>query len=78
LRAIFRLPAVSQKLREQETPPKRVINEYVDGGPRFFEGGDEPKFVNAVLRFTWPKKARPKHYDLVARLTGGKPAACGV
>ena len=47
LRALFR--AAGAELRAQETPPRVVINEYVDVARAFFEGGDEPKFVNAVL-----------------------------
>jgi N utilization substance protein B len=32
-----------------ETPPKVVINEYVDVAKAFFPEGKESKFVNAVL-----------------------------
>ncbi|MFT7135159.1 MAG: N utilization substance protein B, partial [Akkermansiaceae bacterium] len=47
LRALFR--AAGAELRDQDTPPKVVITEYVDVARAFFEGSDEPKFVNAVL-----------------------------
>ena len=47
LRALFR--AAGAELRAGETPPKVVITEYVDVARAFFEGGKEPKFVNAVL-----------------------------
>lgn len=47
LRALFR--AAGAELRLEDTPPKVVITEFVDVSRAFFEGGDEPKFVNAVL-----------------------------
>ena len=47
LRALFR--AGGAELTEGEAPPKVVITEYVDIAKAFFEGGKEPKFVNAVL-----------------------------
>lgn len=59
LRALFR--AAGAELREQETPPKVVINEYVDVARAFFEGGDEPKFVNAVLDHM-AREARPEAF----------------
>jgi len=47
LRAVFR--AAGAELETGKTPPKVVISEYVDIAHAFFEGGKEPKFVNAVL-----------------------------
>ncbi len=47
LRAVFR--AAGAELKSGQTPPKVVINEYVDVARAFFDGGKEPKFVNAVL-----------------------------
>ncbi len=59
LRALFR--AAGAELRDIDTPPKVVINEYVDVARAFFEGGDEPKFVNAVLDHM-ARAARPKAF----------------
>jgi N utilization substance protein B len=47
LRALFR--AAGAELLEKDTPPKVVISEFVDVARAFFDGGKEPKFVNAVL-----------------------------
>ena len=47
LRALFRAAGV--ELIGRDTPPKVAITEYVDVAKAFFEDGDEPKFVNAVL-----------------------------
>ena len=47
LRALFR--AAGAELVEPGTPPKVVINEFVDVARAFFPEGREPKFVNAVL-----------------------------
>lgn len=47
LRALFR--AAGAELTQTTTPPKVVINEYVDVARAFFPEGREPKFVNAVL-----------------------------
>jgi len=47
LRALFRAAGV--ELIGNDTPPKVAITEYVDVAKAFFEDGDEPKFVNAVL-----------------------------
>ncbi|MCL4127082.1 UNVERIFIED_CONTAM: hypothetical protein GTU68_046531 [Idotea baltica] len=47
LRALFRAAGV--ELIGRDTPPKVAITEYVDVARAFFDGGDEPKFVNAVL-----------------------------
>lgn len=47
LRALFR--AAGAELFEMPTPPKVVINEYVDVAKAFFPEGKESKFVNAVL-----------------------------
>lgn len=47
LRALFR--AAGAELQNPATPPKVVINEYVDIAKAFFPDGKEPKFVNAVL-----------------------------
>lgn len=47
IRALFR--AAGAELVSMETPPKVVINEYVDVAKAFFPEGKESKFVNAVL-----------------------------
>lgn len=47
LRALFR--AAGAEMTHSDTPPRVVINEYVDVARAFFDGGQEPKFVNAVL-----------------------------
>ena len=47
LRALFR--AAGAELTETDTPPKVVINEFVDVARAFFPEGKESKFVNAVL-----------------------------
>jgi len=47
LRALFR--AAGAELVLDKTPPKVVINEYVDIAKSFFPAGRESKFVNAVL-----------------------------
>ncbi|WP_415184708.1 transcription antitermination factor NusB [Phaeovulum sp.] len=47
LRALFR--AAGAELVTPATPPKVVINEFVDVARAFFPEGKEPKFVNAVL-----------------------------
>ncbi len=59
LRALFR--AAGAELRNAETPPKVVITEYVDVARAFFEGGQEPKFVNAVLDHM-AREARPEAF----------------
>jgi N utilization substance protein B len=47
LRALFR--AAGAEMQNPATPPKVVINEYVDVARAFFPDGKEPSFVNAVL-----------------------------
>lgn len=47
LRALFR--AAGAELTSGETPPKVVINEFVDVAKAFFPDGKESRFVNAVL-----------------------------
>jgi N utilization substance protein B len=47
LRALFR--AAGAEFVEMPTPPKVVINEFVDVAKAFFPDGKESKFVNAVL-----------------------------
>ncbi|ATF19058.1 transcription antitermination factor NusB [Phaeobacter gallaeciensis] len=47
LRALFR--AAGAEFLLGKTPPKVVINEFVDIARAFFPEGKEPKFVNAVL-----------------------------
>ena len=47
LRALFR--AAGAELIAKDTPPKVVITEFVHVAEAFFDGGKEPKFVNAVL-----------------------------
>lgn len=47
LRALFRVAGA--ELTQSDTPPKVVINEFVEIARAFFAQGREPKFVNAVL-----------------------------
>ena len=47
IRALFR--AAGAELVDMPTPPKVVINEYVDVAKAFFPDGKESKFVNGVL-----------------------------
>lgn len=47
LRALFR--AAGAELVNSDTPPKRVIADFVTVAEAFFPEGREPKFVNAVL-----------------------------
>jgi N utilization substance protein B len=59
LRALFR--AAGAELRDQATPPKVVISEYVDIARAFFPDGKEPSFVNAVLDHM-AREARPEAF----------------
>ena len=59
LRALFR--AAGAELRDQGTPPKVVIVEYVDVARAFFPEGKEPSFVNAVLDHM-AREARPEAF----------------
>ncbi|MFC2968313.1 transcription antitermination factor NusB [Acidimangrovimonas pyrenivorans] len=59
LRALFR--AAGAELQIGDTPPKVVINEYVDIAKAFFPEGREPKFVNAVLDHM-AREARPEAF----------------
>lgn len=59
IRALFR--AAGAELRDEGTPPKVVISEYVDVARAFFPDGKEPKFVNAVLDHM-AREARPEAF----------------
>ena len=59
LRALFR--AAGAEFSFPATPPKVVINEYVDVANAFFPDGREPKFVNAVLDHM-AREARPEAF----------------
>ncbi|MBO6883309.1 MAG: transcription antitermination factor NusB [Marivita sp.] len=59
LRALFR--AAGAELVATETPPKVIINEYVDVARAFFPEGKEPQFVNAVLDHM-AREARPEAF----------------
>jgi N utilization substance protein B len=59
LRALFR--AAGAELTESKTPPKVVINEFVDIARAFFPEGKEPKFVNAVLDHM-AREAKPEAF----------------
>jgi N utilization substance protein B len=59
LRALFR--AAGAELTESKTPPKVVINEFVDVAKAFFPEGKEPKFVNAVLDHM-AREAKPEAF----------------
>jgi N utilization substance protein B len=59
LRALFR--AAGAELTVGETPPKVVINEFVDVAKAFFPDGREARFVNAVLDHM-AREARPEAF----------------
>ncbi|MBY6137047.1 transcription antitermination factor NusB [Leisingera sp. XS_AS12] len=59
LRALFR--AAGAELTQSDTPPKVVINEFVDIARAFFPEGKEPKFVNAVLDHM-AREAKPEAF----------------
>ncbi len=59
LRALFR--AAGSEMVAGDTPPKVVINEFVDVAKAFFPEGREPKFVNAVLDHM-AREARPEAF----------------
>ena len=59
IRALFR--AAGAELRDQNTPPKVVIAEYVDLARAFFPEGKEASFVNAVLDHM-AREARPEAF----------------
>jgi len=59
LRALFR--AAGAEFRDEKTPPKVVIVEYMDVVQAFFPDGKETKFVNAVLDHM-AREARPEAF----------------
>ncbi|MEM8691739.1 MAG: transcription antitermination factor NusB [Pseudomonadota bacterium] len=59
LRALFR--AAGAEFRDNSTPPKVIITEYVDVARAFFPDGKEPKLVNAVLDHM-AREARPEAF----------------
>ena len=59
IRALFRVAGA--ELTQSDTPPKVVINEYVDVARAFFPEGREPKFVNAVLDHM-AREAKPEAF----------------
>ena len=59
LRALFR--AAGSELTQADTPPKVVINEFVDVARAFYPEGKEAKFVNAVLDHM-AREAKPEAF----------------
>ena len=59
LRGLFR--AAGAELRDESTPPKGVIAEYLDLASAFFPDGKEARFVNAVLDHM-AREARPEAF----------------
>lgn len=59
LRALFR--AAGSELTQGDTPPKVVINEFVDVARAFYPEGKEAKFVNAVLDHM-AREAKPEAF----------------
>lgn len=59
LRALFR--AAGAELTQGDTPPKVVINEFVDVARAFYPEGKEAKFVNAVLDHM-AREAKPEAF----------------
>jgi len=64
LRALFR--AAGAELTLGETPPRVIVNEYVDVAHAFFPEGREPAFVNGVLDHM-ARAARPEAFRGGAR-----------
>lgn len=60
LRALFRV--AGGEIVALDTPPKVVINEFVDVAKAFFPDGKEPKFVNAVLDHM-AREAKPQAFS---------------
>ncbi len=60
LRAVFR--AAGAEFLREVTPPKVVINEYVDLAKAFFPEGREARFVNAVLDHM-AREMRPEAFE---------------
>jgi len=60
LRGLFR--AAGAELRDESTPPKVVISEYLDLAAAFFPDGKEARFVNAVLDHM-AREARPEAFQ---------------
>lgn len=59
LRALFR--AAGAEITQSKTPPKVVINEFVDIARAFFPEGKESKFVNGVLDHM-AREAKPEAF----------------
>jgi len=59
LRALFR--AAGAELVAGDTPPRVVVNEFVEVAKAFFPEGREAKFVNAVLDHM-AREARPEAF----------------
>ena len=59
IRALFR--SAGAEMTQMITPPKVVINEYVDVAKAFFPEGKESKFVNAVLDHM-AREAKPEAF----------------
>ncbi len=59
LRALFR--AAGAEMTQGDTPPKVVINEFVEVARAFFPDGKEPKFVNGVLDHM-AREAKPEAF----------------
>lgn len=59
LRGLFR--AAGAEFRDEATPPKVVISEYLELAAAFFPEGKEARFVNAVLDHM-AREARPEAF----------------
>lgn len=59
IRAVFR--AAGAELRDQNTPPKVVISQFVEVTRAFFPEGKESQFVNAVLDHM-AREVRPEDF----------------
>jgi transcription antitermination protein NusB len=60
VRAILRAGAYELAFMEK-VPARVVISEYVDVADAFFDGGDEPRFINGVLN-TLARQRRPEEF----------------
>jgi len=61
VRAILRAGAYELAFMEK-VPARVAISEYVDVADAFFEGGDEPRFINGVLN-ALARQRRPEEFS---------------
>ena len=64
VRAILRCAAYEIFFKDN-VPTRVAISEYVDVADAFFDGGDEPRFINGVLN-TLARQRRPQEFGVPA------------